>query len=64
MVPCASQRTFGRRAAFVIGEHDPFVSADELKDFDVFEIAGAGHLVNIEYPDEFNAELLEFLAGV
>jgi pimeloyl-ACP methyl ester carboxylesterase len=57
-------RALGDRARFVIGEHDPFVSADELRDFDVCEIAGAGHLVNIEHPDEFNAELLEFLADV
>jgi pimeloyl-ACP methyl ester carboxylesterase len=57
-------RALGDRARFVIGEHDPFVSADELEGFVVCEIAGAGHLVNVEYPDEFNAELLEFLAGV
>ena len=57
-------RALGDRARFLIGEHDPFVSADELEGFGVCEIARAGHLVNVEYPDEFNAELLEFLAGV
>ena len=57
-------RSLGARVRFVVGEHDPFVSADELRDFDVREVAGAGHLVNVERPDRFNAELEEFLAGV
>jgi pimeloyl-ACP methyl ester carboxylesterase len=35
-----------------------------LKEFDVREIAGTGHLVNLEHPDELNAQLTEFLAGV
>ena len=56
-------RAFGDRIRFVVGEHDPFVSTDELRGFDVREIAG-GHLVNLERPDEFNAQLQEFLAGV
>ena len=42
----------------------PFVTPGELAEFDVREVAGAGHLVNIERPDEFNAILQEFLARV
>jgi pimeloyl-ACP methyl ester carboxylesterase len=49
---------------FVVGESDPFVSARELREFDVRELAGAGHLANIERPDEFNEVLREFLARV
>jgi pimeloyl-ACP methyl ester carboxylesterase len=49
---------------FVVGESDPFVSAGELREFDVRELAGAGHLANIERPDEFNGVLREFLARV
>lgn len=59
----AAARALGSRLRFVIGESDPFVSADELRDFDVREIRNAGHLVNLERPDAFNAELQEFLAG-
>jgi 3-oxoadipate enol-lactonase len=57
-------RALGERVRFVVGEHDPFVSADELRGFDVRELRGAGHLANLEHPDEFNAELENFLAGV
>ena len=57
-------RELGSRLRFVVGESDPFVSADELREFDVREIPGAGHLVNLERPDAFNAELQEFLSGV
>jgi pimeloyl-ACP methyl ester carboxylesterase len=60
----AIARELGSRARFVIGESDPFVSADELHEFEVREIAGAGHLANLERPDEFNRELRDFLAGV
>ena len=49
---------------FVVGEFDPFVSAQELSEFDVRQIDGAGHLVNLERPDEFNAILREFLERV
>ena len=49
---------------FVVGEHDPFVSADELREFDVREVAGGGHLVNLERRDEFNELLREFIADV
>jgi pimeloyl-ACP methyl ester carboxylesterase len=57
-------RALGDRLRFVVGEHDPFVSADELREFDVHEIRGAGHIVNIEKPDEFNAQVEEFLGGL
>jgi 3-oxoadipate enol-lactonase len=54
-------RALGDRLRFVIGEHDSFVSADELREFDLREIQGAGHLVNLEKPGEFDAQLEEFL---
>jgi pimeloyl-ACP methyl ester carboxylesterase len=57
-------RSFGARLRFVVGESDPFVSPDELREFDVRAIAGSGHLANLERPDAFNAELREFLDGV
>jgi pimeloyl-ACP methyl ester carboxylesterase len=49
---------------FVVGEHESFVSPGELREFDVRVIPDAGHLVNLERPEQFNAELQEFLAGV
>jgi len=57
-------REFDGPLQFVVGESDPFVSSDELQGFDVREIAGAGHLVNVELPDEFNGVLRDFLARV
>jgi pimeloyl-ACP methyl ester carboxylesterase len=57
-------RSFERPLQFIVGESDPFVSAEELQEFPVREVAGAGHLVNIERPDEFNAALHAFLARV
>jgi pimeloyl-ACP methyl ester carboxylesterase len=60
----AVARTFEGPVQFVVGESDPFVSAAELAEFDVREIPGAGHLVNIERPDEFNQLLQDFLARV
>jgi len=57
-------RSFAGPVQFVVGEFDPFVSAGELTGFDVREIAGAGHLVNVERVDEFNDVLREFLARV
>ena len=57
-------RSLAGRARFVVGEFDPFVSATELNGFAVQEIAGAGHLVNLEQPDVFNAALRDFLADV
>jgi pimeloyl-ACP methyl ester carboxylesterase len=60
----AIARSFAGPLQFVVGELDPFVSAEELTGFDVREIAGAGHLVNIERSVEFNEILQEFLARV
>jgi pimeloyl-ACP methyl ester carboxylesterase len=57
-------RNFGGALQFVVGEHESFVTADELFEFPVREVAGSGHLVNLERPDEFNAILREFLARV
>ena len=48
------------RLQFAIGEFDPFVSVQELAEFDTHELAGAGHLANLERPDEFN-EISEHL---
>jgi pimeloyl-ACP methyl ester carboxylesterase len=56
-------RSFGDRLRFVIGEHDSFVSADELRDYDVRVVHGAGHLPNLEAPEAFDAPLQEFLGG-
>jgi 3-oxoadipate enol-lactonase len=55
-------RLLGDRLRFVVGEHDSFVSAGELQDYDVRVVAGAGHLVNLEAPEAFETELQEFLA--
>jgi pimeloyl-ACP methyl ester carboxylesterase len=60
----AVAREFGGSLLFVVGESDPFVSADELSEFDVRRIAGARHLVNLERPEEFNGILREFLDSV
>jgi pimeloyl-ACP methyl ester carboxylesterase len=60
----SAARAFARQLQFVVGESDPFVSADELREFDVRELAGAGHLANIERPDEFNEILENFLERV
>jgi pimeloyl-ACP methyl ester carboxylesterase len=57
-------RNFAGPLQFVVGEHEAFVTADELFEFPVREVAGSGHLVNIERPDEFNGILREFLARV
>jgi pimeloyl-ACP methyl ester carboxylesterase len=55
-------RSFAGPVQFVVGEFDPFVSAGELSGFDVREIAGGGHLVNLERTQEFNDVLRDFLA--
>ncbi len=57
-------RAFPRPLQFVVGEQDPFVSAHELVDFEVHEVPGAAHLVNLDRPDEFNRILREFLERV
>ena len=49
---------------FVLGEFDPYVSPEEVSEFDVRELLGAGHLVNLERPDEFNEILREFVGRV
>lgn len=54
-------RSLGGRLRFVVGEFDPFVSAKELEEFDVREIAETGHLVNLERPEVLNSVLSEFL---
>jgi 3-oxoadipate enol-lactonase len=60
----AVARAFERPVQFVVGEHDPFVSAGELGGFDVREVSGAGHLVNVERAHDFNEILRDFLARV
>jgi pimeloyl-ACP methyl ester carboxylesterase len=57
-------RSFSGPVQFVIGEFDPYVSAAEVGEFDVRELRGAGHLVNLERPDEFNVILREFVDSV
>jgi pimeloyl-ACP methyl ester carboxylesterase len=57
-------RSFSGPVQFVIGEFDPYVSAAEVSEFDVRELHGAGHLVNLERPDEFNEILREFIGRV
>jgi pimeloyl-ACP methyl ester carboxylesterase len=57
-------RSFSGPLQFVVGEHESFVTADELFEFPVREVAGSGHLVNLERPDEFGTILREFLARV
>jgi len=60
----------GRRVAFFsprsTGTYAELATtpADELFEFDVDEVPGSGHLVNLERPDEFNRILQEFLARV
>jgi len=55
---------YADRVRFVVGEHENFASPGELSEFDIRVVPAAGHLVNLERPDAFNAELREFLAGV
>jgi pimeloyl-ACP methyl ester carboxylesterase len=57
-------RAFSGPVQFVIGEFDPYVSAEEVREFDVRELPGVGHLVNLERPDEFNEILREFVGRV
>jgi pimeloyl-ACP methyl ester carboxylesterase len=57
-------RDFSGPLQFVVGDHEAFVTADELSEFDIQEVADSGHLVNLERPDEFNRLLQEFLARV
>ena len=57
-------RSFSGPVQFIVGEFDPYVSAGELSEFDVREMKGVGHLVNLERPDEFNEILREFVGRV
>ena len=57
-------RSFPGPLQFVVGEHEAFVTADELTEFDIWEVADSGHLVNLERPNEFNAILREFVSRV
>jgi pimeloyl-ACP methyl ester carboxylesterase len=57
-------RSFAGPVQFVVGEFDPYVSAEEVSEFNVREMRGVGHLVNLERPDEFNVILREFLDSV
>jgi pimeloyl-ACP methyl ester carboxylesterase len=57
-------RSFPGPLQFVVGEHEAFVTADELVEFPLREVAGSGHLVSLERPDEFGTILREFLARV
>ena len=57
-------RSFSGPVQFVVGEFDPYVSAGELSEFNVRELQGVGHLVNLERPDEFNEILGEFVDSV
>jgi 3-oxoadipate enol-lactonase len=57
-------RSFPGPVQFVVGEFDPYVSAAELEGFEVRELQGVGHLVNLERPDEFNEILRGFVDSV
>jgi pimeloyl-ACP methyl ester carboxylesterase len=57
-------RDFPGPLQFVVGEHESFVTPGELSEFDIRIVPEAGHLVNLERPDEFDAILREFLARV
>jgi pimeloyl-ACP methyl ester carboxylesterase len=57
-------RSFPGPVQFVVGEFDPYVSAAELEGFEVRELQGMGHLVNLERPDEFNEILRGFVDSV
>ncbi len=54
-------RAFAGQVLFVVGEHDPFVSPSDLAGQHIREVPGAGHLLNLERPEEFNGILAEFL---
>ena len=57
-------RDFPGPVQFVVGEHENFVTPGELSEFDIRIVPDAGHLVNLERPDELNAILREFLSRV
>ena len=57
-------RGLGDRAHTVVGDRDPFVPVEDAKRFepDAAVVAGAGHLVSLERPDEFRRVLDESVA--
>jgi len=57
-------RDFPGPLQFVVGAHESFVTPGELAEFDIRVVPEAGHLVNLERPDDFNAILREFLSRV
>ena len=57
-------RDFPGPLQLVVGEHESFVTPGELAEFDIRIVPEAGHLVNLERPDEFNSILREFLSRV
>jgi pimeloyl-ACP methyl ester carboxylesterase len=54
-------RALGDRAVVVLGDRDPFVSADEVEG-EVRVLAACGHLASLERPREFAAILEEAVA--
>ena len=60
----ATAEALGDRLQFVVGDADPFVSAEDLSGLHVRQLAGTGHLANIERPDEVNELLRDFLDRV
>ena len=56
--------------ALVLGEHDPYVSADEgetyqrlLPKLEIFKVKEAGHIVNFEKPETVNKIMAEFFSS-
>jgi pimeloyl-ACP methyl ester carboxylesterase len=57
-------RSFNGTLQWVVGDADPFVSAAELAGYDVREVEGTGHMLNLERPKEFNEIMRDFLVRV
>jgi pimeloyl-ACP methyl ester carboxylesterase len=57
-------RSLGDRAHTVVSDRDPFVPVEDAKRFEpnAVVVAGAGHLVSLEQPDEFRRILGEGVA--
>ena len=60
----AAYRALGKRALTVVGDRDPFVPVEDAKRFepDAVVLAGCGHLLSLERPDEFRGILDEVVA--
>jgi pimeloyl-ACP methyl ester carboxylesterase len=56
-------RSLGERSLAVIGEHDPFVSGDEVPAHEVRVVPDCGHLPNLQRPDTFNEVVAERIAA-